>query len=113
MVFAVSTTATVVEPPNVLTVREVYTPPEAKKSNGRVVPIQHPEGKKVDFGAEIYGIDLNNFTSADFALISDALHKHKLLVFKEQPGMLTPQQQYRLTAWYDIQNSAAPSGKPT
>jgi hypothetical protein len=101
MVFAVSTTATVVEPPKVLTVREVYTPPEAEQSNGRVVPIQHPESKKVDFGAEIYGIDLNNFTSADFALISDALHKHKLLVFKGQPRMLTPQQQYRLTAWYD------------
>jgi hypothetical protein len=102
MVFAVSATATVVEPPKVLSVHEVYVPPEAETSNGRVVPIQHSEGNKVDFGAEIYGIDLNNFTSADFALISDALHKHKLLVFKEQPQMLTPQQQYRLTAWYDI-----------
>jgi hypothetical protein len=62
------------------------------------VPIKHDN--KVDFGAEVYGIDLNNFTSADFALISDALHRHKLLVFKEQPQMLTPQQQYRLTSWY-------------
>ncbi|KAL4790928.1 hypothetical protein BDV19DRAFT_401736 [Aspergillus venezuelensis] len=92
MVFA-SATETLVEEPKILTVREV------------IVPIQHPEESKADFGAELYGIDLNNFTSADFALISDALHRHKLLVFKEQPEMLTPQQQYRLTSWYDTSPS--------
>lgn len=100
MVFALSSTATETEQPKILTVKEGYTPPKASSSNGRVVPIQHPAQSKVDFGAEIYGIDLNHFTSADFELISDALHRHKLLVFKEQPEMLTPQQQYRLTAWY-------------
>jgi hypothetical protein len=100
MVFAVSTTATEDEGPKILTVREVYQPPSANSSNGRVVPIKHEN--QVDFGAEIYGIDLNNFTSADFDLISDALHRHKLLVFKEQPQMLTPQQQYRLTSWYGL-----------
>jgi hypothetical protein len=98
MVFAVSTTATEGEALKTLTVREVYRPPSASRSNGRVVPIKHET--QVDFGAEVYGIDLNNFTSADFDLISDALHRHKLLVFKEQPEMLTPQQQYRLTSWY-------------
>jgi hypothetical protein len=97
MVFAVSTTATDAEIPKVLTIREAYQPPSATSSDGRVVPIKHDN--KVDFGAEIYGIDLNQFTSADFALISDALHRYKLLVFKEQPRMLTPQQQYRLTSW--------------
>jgi hypothetical protein len=30
--------------------------------------------------------------------VSDALHKWKLLVFKEQPQALKPQQQYLLTA---------------
>lgn len=99
MVFCVTTT-TEVEEPKIVTAREVYTPPEANSSNGRVVPIQHPAESKVNFGAEVYGIDLNHFTSADFELISDALHRHKLLVFKEQPEMLTPQQQYRLTSWY-------------
>ncbi|KAL3475102.1 putative dioxygenase [Aspergillus californicus] len=99
MVFAVTTTE--VEAPKVLTVREVYSPPEASTSSGRIVPIQHAPGSKADFGAEVYGIDLNNFTSADFEFISDALHRHKLLVFKEQPEMLTPQQQYRLTACFD------------
>jgi hypothetical protein len=72
--------------------------PHAKTTAGRVVPIKHPQSSGVDFGAEIYGIDLNDFTDADFEFISDALHKQKLLVFKEQPQMLTPQQQYRLTS---------------
>ncbi|KAI7969974.1 hypothetical protein EIK77_000370 [Talaromyces pinophilus] len=101
MVFALSSTATEAEQPRVLTVKEGYTPPKASSSNGRVVPIQHAAESKVNFGAEVYGIDLNHFTSADFELISDALHRHKLLVFKEQPEMLTPQQQYRLTACFD------------
>ncbi|KUL88839.1 hypothetical protein ZTR_03434 [Talaromyces verruculosus] len=101
MVFALSSTATEAEQPKVLTVKEGYTPPKASSSNGRVVPIQHAAESKVNFGAEVYGIDLNHFTSADFELISDALHRHKLLVFKEQPEMLTPQQQYRLTACFD------------
>jgi hypothetical protein len=100
MVFAVSATEALVNPPKTPTVREVYSPPPAAASNGRIVPIQHSKGSKADFGAEIYGIDLNNFTSADFHFISNALHRHKLLVFKGQPAMLEPQQQYRLTAWY-------------
>ncbi|CAN9097246.1 unnamed protein product [Alternaria alternata] len=75
--------------------------PHADESTGRIVPINHTEGSQADFGAEIYGIDLNNFTDADFAFISDALHKWKLLVFKEQPQMLRPQQQYLLTANFD------------
>jgi alpha-ketoglutarate-dependent taurine dioxygenase len=72
--------------------------PHASTTTGRAVPIEHPETSAVDFGAEIYGIDLNNFTDADFEFISTALHKHKLLAFKDQPQILTPQQQYRLTS---------------
>ncbi|KAK1979864.1 TfdA family taurine catabolism dioxygenase TauD [Colletotrichum cereale] len=75
--------------------------PHAEKTTGRVAPIQHPKSSSVDFGAEVYGIDLNSFTDADFELISDALHTHKLLVFKEQPQMLTPRQQYKLTSSFD------------
>lgn len=69
-----------------------------EQSKGQVVPIKHHAPSKVEFGAEVYGIDLNNFTDADFDLIHDALHQHKLLVFKEQPAMLEPQQQYKLTS---------------
>ncbi|KAF9775609.1 hypothetical protein IL306_006270 [Fusarium sp. DS 682] len=78
-----------------------FTLPYAEKSNGRVEPIRHKADSKVDFGAHVYGIDLNNFTDADFDFISECLHKHKLLVFKEQPQMLSPQQQYRLTSSFD------------
>jgi alpha-ketoglutarate-dependent taurine dioxygenase len=62
------------------------------------VPLRHVNAAA--FGAEIHGINLNSFSDADFDLISDALHRHKLLVFKGQPEMLTPQQQYRLTSKY-------------
>lgn len=74
------------------------TIPYAEFSDGRLVPIEHGPDSNVDFGAEVYGIDLNNFTSADFDFIHGALHRHKLLVFKQQPSMLTPQQQYKLTS---------------
>jgi alpha-ketoglutarate-dependent taurine dioxygenase len=95
-------TATVTEEENVririTPQKQQYILPHADKSTGRAVSIAHQKTSGVDFGAEIYGIDLNNFTDADFEFISDALHRHKLLVFKEQPQMLTPQQQYRLTS---------------
>jgi hypothetical protein len=78
--------------------KQEHSLPHAKATSGRVLAISHPKSSGVDFGAEIYGIDLNNFTDADFDFISDVLHKHKLLVFKEQPQMLTPQQQYILTS---------------
>jgi hypothetical protein len=78
--------------------KQQHSLPHADATFGRVVPILHQGKSGVDFGAEVYGIDLNKFTDADFNLISDALHKHKLLVFKEQPQMLTPQQQYALTS---------------
>ncbi|CAI6340532.1 unnamed protein product [Periconia digitata] len=81
--------------------KEKLVLPHAENTTGRAVPIEHGPSSQVDFGAEIYGIDLNNFTDADFKFISDALHVHKMLVFKEQPQMLTPQQQYKLTSSFD------------
>ncbi|EMC96147.1 hypothetical protein BAUCODRAFT_464815 [Baudoinia panamericana UAMH 10762] len=102
MVF--TATSTEVEPPRTLTVKaakELFVLPQADHSSGRLRPITHDPSSNVDFGAEVYDIDLNNFTSADFEFISDALHKHKLLVFKGQPAMLTPQQQYKLTSSFD------------
>ncbi|KKY15334.1 putative alpha-ketoglutarate dependent xanthine dioxygenase [Phaeomoniella chlamydospora] len=77
------------------------TLPHADKTNGRVVPIQHPAESKVDFGADVYGIDLNRLTDSDFEFVSDALHRYKVLVFKEQPQMLSPHKQYLLTANFD------------
>ncbi|KAI0121222.1 TfdA family taurine catabolism dioxygenase TauD [Xylariales sp. AK1849] len=78
-----------------------FSLPHAETSRGRLVLINHGPNSKIDFGAEVYGIDLNHFTDADFDFIHDALHRHKLLVFKEQPLMLSPQQQYKLTSSFD------------
>jgi hypothetical protein len=80
--------------------KTTFSLPHAEKSNGKIVLIRHEPSKKVKFGAEVYGINLNNFTDADFDFIHDALHRHKLLVFKEQPAMLKPEQQYKLTSRY-------------
>ncbi|KAJ4290353.1 hypothetical protein N0V90_010569 [Kalmusia sp. IMI 367209] len=96
-------TATLTDEPHLRLVasKTTFALPHATRSTGRVELIQHSPESKVNFGVKIYGIDLNNFTDADFDFISDALHKHKLLVFKEQPKMLAPQQQYKLTACFD------------
>jgi len=67
----------------------------------QVTPMAHGPKSNVDFGATIHGIDLNNLTESDFEIIHAALHKHKLLVFKGQPEMLKPQQQYELTRRFD------------
>jgi hypothetical protein len=117
MVIASATTLEEAPELHLIAEKSEFTLPHAEKSAGRIVPIEHGPDSKVDFGAYVYGIDLNKFTDADFELISDALHKHKLLVFKEQPQMLAPQrtsnpvtakedglltpdiEQYMLTSW--------------
>jgi alpha-ketoglutarate-dependent taurine dioxygenase len=63
--------------------KQQYILPHADTTTGRVVLILHPQWSRVNFGVEVYGIDLNDVTNADFDYISDALHKHKLLIFKE------------------------------
>ncbi|KAK7217141.1 hypothetical protein V2G26_005144 [Clonostachys chloroleuca] len=101
MVIASATTLEEAPELHLIAGKSEFTLPHAEKSAGRIVPIEHGPDSKVDFGAYVYGIDLNMFTDADFEFISDALHKHKLLVFKEQPQMLAPQQQYMLTSCFD------------
>ena len=101
MVFTSASTSTITKPDLVIPLKAdsaASTLRHSDASNGMVVPIIHKGGSQVDFGAEVYGIDLNDFSDADFALIHNALHEHKLLVFKRQPAMLKPQQQYKLTS---------------
>lgn len=112
MVFTETTTVTGAKPPKaVFSLKADREPlPHSLETRGTITQIRHDPSSNVDFGAEIRGIDLNNFSDADFKFISDALHKHKLLVFKEQPSMLTPQQQYRLTSSYvDKRSMEVPS----
>jgi hypothetical protein len=93
-------------------------PHATQKSGVRVVPLVHGKDKHgVDFGAEVYGVDLNSFSGnsdcsvvrgslltssqeEEFKVIEAALYEHKVLIFKEQPGMLHPSQQYKLTKSY-------------
>ena len=65
------------------------------------MPTDHGPKSNVDFGAEVYGIDLNDLADTDFEVIHAALHKNKLLIFKGQPEMLTPRNQYGLTRSID------------
>lgn len=69
--------------------------------NVTIEPMDHGLKSKVDFGAIVRGIDLNKLTDSDFDIIHEALHKHKLLVFKGQPEMLDPRKQYDLTRRFD------------
>ena len=102
MVFASTTTESSVDRPGLtLPLKSALAPINLRHclaSDGKLVPIVHHASCKSNFGAEVYGINLNDFSDADFDFISDALHRHKLLVFKQQPEMLTPQQQYKLTS---------------
>lgn len=66
-----------------------------------ITPMDNGPKSKVDFGATVLGVDLNNLTDEDFEVIHKALHEHKLLVFKEQPEMLHPVNQYNLTRRFD------------
>lgn len=63
--------------------------------------MDHGLKSNVDFGATVHGIDLNKLSDSDFDVIYEALHKHKLLVFKGQPEMLLPTKQYELTRRFD------------
>jgi alpha-ketoglutarate-dependent taurine dioxygenase len=65
-----------------------------------VRPLDPPAGSKINFGAQIDGIDLENLTDEQFATIRDALYHHHVVVFKGQ-HKLTPKAQYELTKRFD------------
>jgi len=74
---------------------------DVKKTGIQIIPLKYEAGKKVDFGAEVFGVDLNNFTDEEFKIIEDGLYKYKVLTFKDQPANLEPSQQYKLTSSFD------------
>ncbi|KAJ5464372.1 Alpha-ketoglutarate-dependent xanthine dioxygenase xanA [Penicillium daleae] len=65
-----------------------------------VKPIQPPSGSKIDFGAQIDGIDLENISDEQFATIRNALYHHHVIVFKNQDS-ISPKAQYELTKRFD------------
>ncbi|KAJ4300250.1 Alpha-ketoglutarate-dependent xanthine dioxygenase xan-1 [Collariella sp. IMI 366227] len=71
-----------------------------------VQPLAHPEDSKLNFGAVVTGIDVENLTDSDFTLLHTALFTHQVLILKNQ-SHVTPHAQYLLTHRFDP--LAAPS----
>lgn len=75
-----------------------------------VEKIQPPKGSSINFGAIIKGADLENLSSADFALIREALYTHSLVIFKSQHS-LSPKAQFDLTQLFDPSSATYGHGK--
>ncbi|EAA35204.1 Clavaminate synthase-like protein [Neurospora crassa] len=65
-----------------------------------ITPLAHPEGSKLDFGATVSGVDIENLTDRDFAILRTALFTHQVLVIKSQ-SHVSPRAQYELTQRFD------------
>ncbi|EGO58994.1 hypothetical protein NEUTE1DRAFT_78605 [Neurospora tetrasperma FGSC 2508] len=65
-----------------------------------ITPLAHPEGSKLDFGATVTGVDIENLTDRDFAILRTALFTHQVLVIKSQ-SHVSPRAQYELTQRFD------------
>ncbi|KII83728.1 hypothetical protein PLICRDRAFT_439397 [Plicaturopsis crispa FD-325 SS-3] len=68
-----------------------------------VVPLEHPQDSKVSFGAVVEDVDLKNLSDEQFAVLEDALYRHKVLVLKDQQEC-TPEIQFALTNRFDPQS---------
>ncbi|WFD43614.1 hypothetical protein MPSI1_002277 [Malassezia psittaci] len=66
----------------------------------QVKPFEHSSQSKINFGAQVLDVDIENVTKEDCDLIKDALYKHQVLLFKNQ-GHVTPKAQYKLTSMFD------------
>ncbi|KAK4450033.1 hypothetical protein QBC34DRAFT_403558 [Podospora aff. communis PSN243] len=79
-------------------------------SSAVVTPLTPPEGSKIDFGAAISGIDVENLSDADFDVIRNALFTHQVLVFKNQ-SHVSPKAQFQLTNRFDPSATSYGHGK--
>lgn len=59
----------------------------------------HPDSK-VDFGVEIYNVDLENLSDADFQILRNALYNSHVVILKNQAS-LSAKAQYELTKRFD------------
>ncbi|PKS11734.1 hypothetical protein jhhlp_001722 [Lomentospora prolificans] len=75
-------------------------------SEVRVEPFAPTKGSKVNFGAAVTNVDLENLTDADFEIIRDALFTHQVLVLKNQ-GHASPRAQYEITQRFDPEAQGA------
>ncbi|KAK3323606.1 hypothetical protein B0T19DRAFT_476671 [Cercophora scortea] len=75
-----------------------------------VTPLAFPEGSPINFGASVTGIDIENLTDADFAVIRSALFNHQVVVFKNQ-SHVSPKAQFELTQRFDPAATSYGHGK--
>ncbi|KAK3318561.1 hypothetical protein B0H66DRAFT_243338 [Apodospora peruviana] len=79
-------------------------------SSAVVTRLPVPEYSKIDFGASISGVDIENLTDADFDVIRSALFTHQVIVFKNQ-GHASPKAQFELTQRFDPAATSYGHGK--
>jgi alpha-ketoglutarate-dependent taurine dioxygenase len=75
----------------------------------RPLKAPHPDSA-VDFGVEIYNVDLEALTDADFETIRTALYTSHVVVLKNQAD-LSPKAQYQLTKRFDPKTDTYGHGK--
>lgn len=76
----------------------------------QVQPLSVPSTSKVDFGAQIDNVDLENLSDSDFEIIRNALYTSHVLVLKNQAGV-SPKAQYELTKRFDPASESYGHGK--
>ncbi|OAA68343.1 alpha-ketoglutarate dependent xanthine dioxygenase [Niveomyces insectorum RCEF 264] len=79
-------------------------------SSIKIEPLKVAEGSKVNFGAVVSNVDIENLTVADFSVIRDALFRNQILVFPNQ-GHVSPKKQFELTQRFDPAGSSYGHGK--
>lgn len=65
-----------------------------------IKPLSVPIESGVNFGAEVYNLDVENLLDADFEQLKTALYQKQVLVLKNQEG-LSPKAQFELTKRFD------------
>ncbi|CAK7562584.1 MAG: Alpha-ketoglutarate-dependent xanthine dioxygenase xan-1 [Sporothrix epigloea] len=76
----------------------------------QVTPLTPAEGSKVNFGAVVSNVDIENLTDADFEVIQENLYKNQVLVFPNQ-SHVTPKKQFELTQRFDPAGDSYGHGK--
>ncbi|KAJ5087124.1 Taurine catabolism dioxygenase TauD/TfdA [Penicillium angulare] len=66
----------------------------------KLQPICRPSGSRVDFGAELSGIDVETMSDDEFHILRQALYENQVLVLRNQMS-LSPRRQYELTRRFD------------
>ncbi|KAJ5364089.1 uncharacterized protein N7496_009802 [Penicillium cataractarum] len=73
-------------------------------------PLTKSAESQVDFGAELHGLNMEELTDDDFAILHKALYEHQVVVVKNQQN-LSPKAQYELTRRFDPSAGVYSHGK--